>query len=232
MHPEIERLIDLALADGEVTEKERNVILKKAAEFGIDADEVEMTLDGKLHQLEASKPKQKEKAGNIKTCPACGASVKSLEFACSDCGHEFTNKSSNSNLVELEKKLLAGKNDENRIKIINDHPISNDKETLFELLSYMSSKVLSADSNTENNLVNAYHSRAIEIATKLKLICSTDPILVNELNLLTSKMSKVKSKNVLTNIIKWSSFSVLWCLFTYLMIATIARVFGAHWWPY
>ena len=58
MHLEIEKLIDLAIADGQITEKERNVILKKAAELGVDADEVEMVLDGKLHQLEASKPKQ------------------------------------------------------------------------------------------------------------------------------------------------------------------------------
>lgn len=48
MHPEIDKLIDLALADGQITEKERNVTLKKAAELGVDADEVEMILGGKM----------------------------------------------------------------------------------------------------------------------------------------------------------------------------------------
>ena len=33
----------------------------------------------------------KEKIGNIKTCPACGSSVKSMTSSCEDCGHEFTN---------------------------------------------------------------------------------------------------------------------------------------------
>ena len=105
MHPEIEKLIDLALADGQITEKERNVILKKAAELGVDADEVEMTLDGKLHQLEATKTKQKEKVGNIKTCPACGASAKAMELVCSECSHEFTNTKANSTLLKLLEEI-------------------------------------------------------------------------------------------------------------------------------
>lgn len=234
MHPEIEKLIDLALADGQITEKERNVILKKAAELGVDADEVEMTLDGKLHQLEASKPKQKEKVGNIKTCPACGAEVKALKLKCDDCEHEFINNSSNSNLTQLEKKLASVKadDDEKRVKIITDHPISNDKETMFELLSYMSSKVLSANTESDSSVITAYHGRAIEIITKLSFVCGTDPLLMEQLNQISKKMSSKKNKNVMGNIVKWSAFSILWCLFTYLMIATIARIFGAHWWPY
>ena len=99
MHPEIEKLIDFALADGQITEKERNVILKKSAELGIDTDEVEMVLDGRLHQLEASKPKEKEKVGNIKTCPACGASVKAFQIKCDDCGHEY-NKKAGADIVK------------------------------------------------------------------------------------------------------------------------------------
>ena len=234
MHPEIEKLIDLALADGQITEKERNGILKKAAELGVDADEVEMTLDGKLHQLEASKPKQKEKVGNIKTCPACGAEVKALKLKCDDCEHEFINNSSNSNLTQLEKKLASVKadDDEKRVKIITDHPISNDKETMFELLSYMSSKVLSANTESDSSVITAYHGRAIEIITKLSFVCGTDPLLMEQLNQISKKMSSKKNKNVMGNIVKWSAFSILWCLFTYLMIATIARIFGAHWWPY
>ena len=45
MNPEIEKLIDLAIADGEITDKERSVILKKAEKLGEDPDEVEMILD-------------------------------------------------------------------------------------------------------------------------------------------------------------------------------------------
>jgi hypothetical protein len=232
MNPEIEKLIDLAIADGHITDKERKVILKKATDLGADYDEVEMILDGKLHQLEANKPKQKEKVGNIKTCPACGAEIKALKLKCVDCEHEFTNNSSNSNLTQLEKKLAGAENDEKRVKIITDHPISNDKETMFELLSYMSSKVLSANTESDSSVITAYHGRAIEIITKLRFTCSNDPMVMDQLNQISTKMSSTKNKNVMGNIVKWSSFTILWCLFTYLMIATIARIFGAHWWPY
>jgi len=87
MNPEIERLIDLALSDGEITDKERSVILKKSEKLGEDPDEVEMILDGRLH--ESKKLKTKEKVGNIKVCPSCGSPVKSFISKCQDCGHEF-----------------------------------------------------------------------------------------------------------------------------------------------
>jgi hypothetical protein len=108
MHPEIEKLIDLALADGQITEKERNVILKKASELGVDSDEIEMTLDGRLHQIQAYQTKpSKEKVGNIKTCPACGESVKSLELICSACSHEFTIFSAENGINSLLRSLKS-----------------------------------------------------------------------------------------------------------------------------
>ena len=48
MHPEIEKLIEMALADGQVTEKEREIILRKAEKIGLDVDVVEMYLEGKI----------------------------------------------------------------------------------------------------------------------------------------------------------------------------------------
>ncbi len=48
MHPEIENLIKIALADGQVTDKEREIILRKAEKLGLDLDEVEMYLEGIL----------------------------------------------------------------------------------------------------------------------------------------------------------------------------------------
>ncbi len=47
---QIERLIDLALADGVLSDKEKQVLFRKAEEEGIDLDEFEMVLNAKLFE--------------------------------------------------------------------------------------------------------------------------------------------------------------------------------------
>ena len=47
---ELETLINAVLADGVVTDKERAVIQKKAAQEGVDADEIDVYIDGLLYQ--------------------------------------------------------------------------------------------------------------------------------------------------------------------------------------
>lgn len=46
MHPEIDKLITMALSDGQITDKEREIILRKAEKLDLDVDEVEMYLEG------------------------------------------------------------------------------------------------------------------------------------------------------------------------------------------
>ena len=58
---DLDKLIDAVVADGVITEKERAVILKKATAAGYDADEVEILLDGRLHEKQAAqKPVEKQ----------------------------------------------------------------------------------------------------------------------------------------------------------------------------
>jgi len=248
MHPEIEKLIDLALADGQITEKERNVILKKASELGVDSDEVEMTLDGKLHQMEVSKPKQKEKVGNIKTCPACGASVKSFDVVCADCGHEFTSTNANSTIKNLELKIETERSKyikrnseaeggdnwaghefdkEELPRILKNYPIPNTKEDLLEAFSFMSSKVISS-TDTENEEINAYQAKALEIITKLHFIPNIEPSILDRVKEIEMKMIKVKAKNA-RNVWLQLIFTIS---FIYFMFSFIANFFGYHFWPF
>ena len=176
MHPEIEKLIDLALADGQITEKERNVILKKAAEFGVDADEVEMTLDGKLHQLDASK--QKEKVGNIKTCPACGESVKAMALICSSCDHEFNQgvKSEllNSMITEIGK-LDASDIDyeENFANVVKSYAVPSSMNDIYNFGVYCANAINSS-ANSWREDSSALEAKAKECLSKIRLSDSYD----------------------------------------------------------
>ena len=110
---QIENLINLALADGELTEKEKQVLFKKAEAAGIDLDEFEMVLDAKLFEkqqtMKAAAPSvaapKSDKFGDVKKCPACGAMVQSFQTKCTDCGHEFSNIEANASIDKLFKML-------------------------------------------------------------------------------------------------------------------------------
>ena len=51
---QLEKLIEMALMDGELTEKEKQVLFKKAEAMGVDLDEFEMVLEAKLFEKQQS----------------------------------------------------------------------------------------------------------------------------------------------------------------------------------
>ena len=121
---QIENLINLALADGELTEKEKQVLYKKAEAAGIDLDEFEMVLDAKLFEKQqsdkqnatsasvASNPSapKSDKYGDVKKCPSCGAIVQSFSGKCSDCGYEFRDIQSDMTINKLFEALMEADN--------------------------------------------------------------------------------------------------------------------------
>lgn len=110
--PELEQLIQYALQDGVLTDKERSVLMRKAQDAGVDLDEFEMILDAKLHEIqkaaaaEAPKPSS-NKHGEVRKCPACGAMVSAFTTRCSECGFEFNNVEANKSANTLFEKLQA-----------------------------------------------------------------------------------------------------------------------------
>ena len=116
----LESLINAALADGNLTEKEKQILFKKAESFGIDLDEFEMILEARLYEKQQSSNKndvqpvvapKSEKFGDVKKCPACGAMVQSFQTKCSDCGHEFSNIGANASIGRLFEMLNACENE-------------------------------------------------------------------------------------------------------------------------
>jgi len=107
---QLENLIDLALLDGDLTEKEKQILFKKAESMGIDLDEFEMVLQAKLFDKQKSdSPKsaspKSDKLGDVRKCPACGAIAETFATKCGDCGTEFRNIEASQNITKFFEKL-------------------------------------------------------------------------------------------------------------------------------
>lgn len=95
---ELEEIIEAALADGVLTDKERAVLHKRALAEGVDPDELDIVLDGRLAKMKKSEdwlrpapPQQltNEKLGNVVKCPSCGSQVVGGSAVCPECGYTF-----------------------------------------------------------------------------------------------------------------------------------------------
>lgn len=123
----LENLIEAALADGELTEKEKQILFKNAQTMGVDLDEFEMVLDAKLFekkkeikkeqavaQPQVSSAPKSNKFGDVRKCPQCGAVVQAMQAVCPECGHNFSGIEANasfSGLMRMLDKVESERND-------------------------------------------------------------------------------------------------------------------------
>ncbi len=113
---QIESLVKAALTDGVLTEKEKQILFKKAEAMGIDLDEFEMVLDARLVELQKAEKEKAEKSapksnklGEIRKCPQCGSVIGTFQMTCPECGFEFVGVGANKFVekfaFELQKQL-------------------------------------------------------------------------------------------------------------------------------
>jgi len=69
----IQTYIDMALQDGDISDKEISVLKRKAKGLGIKEDELEMILESQI-------------VNKRRTCPTCGATIKASSTECMYCG--------------------------------------------------------------------------------------------------------------------------------------------------
>ena len=148
--PHLEKLIEIALEDGVLTDKERSVLFKKAQSLGIDSDEFEMVLESRLKaRLGSQQPEKKqEKFGNILKCPSCGSPVPAFITKCKECDYEFRNVNANSTIKSLAERLdsidpnisFESLIDFKKTTIMN-HAIPNTKEDILEFAMFVASNL-------------------------------------------------------------------------------------------
>lgn len=164
---QLEAIIDAALADGVLTDKEREVLHKRAAQEGIDADELDVVIEGRLAKMKKQEdwlrpaPPQNlanEKLGNVVKCPNCGCTDVAGRAVCPECGYTFTNVRTNSSAERLAEQLAkieaarrgsllggiaasfgGGKAGE-KVSCIKNFPVPNTREDLLEFLSMLKPK--------------------------------------------------------------------------------------------
>lgn len=98
INKEFEELLKVALTDGIITPAERQVLLKKAVNLGMDADEADMYISAEIQKLEMQlEATKKQERGRV--CPSCGTSIPELASKCPACGEPVT--------AEASKELKA-----------------------------------------------------------------------------------------------------------------------------
>lgn len=100
MNPELEKLVEYALADGYISDKDREVLFRKAQHLGFDTDELEMILEGKLYEQNRKKPQPNK-------CPGCGEILKGISKVCPSCDYvlDTSSKGSTETLDVSMKKI-------------------------------------------------------------------------------------------------------------------------------
>ncbi len=173
----IEALINAALADGVLTEKEKQILFKKAQEEGIDLDEFEMVLDGRLVDLQKKAKNEAKKAapksdkfGDVRKCPSCGAIIPAFQGACPECGYEFSGLEANLSSKKLAEELKKSKTSSEQKIIIETFPIPNTKGDLLEFLTSLKPKMM----DFSDPLSSSYFKKYEECISKSELSFSDD----------------------------------------------------------
>lgn len=182
---DLKQLIQAALADGFISDKERNVLHKRAIAEGVDPDELDVYVDGELQRRIQEKARN-SKFGSIRKCPNCGATVDPSLAVCPVCGYSFTGIGPNKSMEKLSEQIAEINKGRKRsfwdsvepdvavVSAIENFPVPNTKEDLVEFISSLSAKSI------EGLYASAYRKKLDECLEKAKLSFPNDPA-INQL---------------------------------------------------
>lgn len=203
---ELESVIEAALADGTLTAKEREVLHKRAASEGVDPDELDVVIEGRLAKMKREEDwlrpaPPSDKFGDVKKCPRCGEPVEPMAVKCSACGYEFRNVDALKSSQRLAEKLEAieeayrGKKIEQdagfgqkvdvtgsrvareQVTAIKNFPVPTTKEDLLDFAISMQSKWNSSTlSDRLAGLESAYKAKYDECVNKAQVLFPNDPM--------------------------------------------------------
>lgn len=169
---ELEMLIDAALSDGELTEKERSVLHKRAIAEGVDPDELDLIVNARLAEM------QREEKHNA------------FEEDAREEGKRSTLQQMMNRINEIQSTEFKGnlfkkgstKKVEAIVNVIRGFPMPNDRDELLELAAflrpYRKKNLFSSDESEDYDIQMSYKDRYKELETKVKSQFSDDPQLM------------------------------------------------------
>ena len=237
---ELESVIEAALADGTLTAKEREVLHKRAAAEGVDPDELDVVIEGRLAKMKREEDwlrpaPPSDKFGDVKKCPRCGEPVEPMAVKCSACGYEFRGvealKSSQQladKLDEIAKSYRDKKGNSfqqhddqiysmrEQARVIKSFPVPTTKEDLLDFAITMQSKWNSSTlSDRLAGLESAYKAKYDECVNKAQVLFPNDPMFQG-----VFEQHQADKKNIWANMstsIKILLGVVLFFLFSYII---------------
>ena len=242
---ELESVIEAALADGALTAKEREVLHKRAAAEGVDTDELDVVIEGRLAKMKREEDwlrpaPPSDKFGDVKKCPNCGEPVEPMAVKCSACGYEFRNVEALKSSQRLAEKLEAideayrGKKIEHnvgfgmkedrtifevgreQVTAIKSFPVPTTKEDLLDFAISMQSKWKSSTMGDDQlGLKSAYKAKYDECVNKAQILFPNDPMFQG-----VFEQYQADKKNIWANMstsIKILLGVVLFFLFSYII---------------
>lgn len=223
MHQDLEKLINLAKESGQLTEKQKEIILRKAEKIDEDVDEVEMVLESLSQKIRDNAiPKSKS---HTRKCPSCGAIIPSGTLKCPECGFLLEDESEAARearlfLEQLQMQLnrwdKVEEDDENddpldiekkKASIIQGATIPNTIEGYLQMLTFAYSNYLSSgrDGDGRPLVKNAWLGKAKHAYSQLLLRAKEDeslnPIIDNYAFVLKEKPAKSYTLYIVLGII-------------------------------
>lgn len=112
--------------------------------------------------------------GEIHKCPNCGEIVDSLVTNCLSCGYEIRGSKISDTVQKFTSEIAQAENENQKISIIRNFPIPNDKESIFEFMILASSNFDANAQNKDKDLSDAWMVKFEQCYQKAKLIFNDD----------------------------------------------------------
>lgn len=216
MHQDIEKLINLAKEGGELTDKQKEIILRKAEKLGEDVDEIEMILETTFSSHSNVEHTQEKRT----RCPNCGAIISDTLLQCPECGYilqkenvassearewiasfqkallNATNSSSASkrntidSLLQLEERAIHDR----KLSVINTFTMPVTKEGLSQMLEFSYSNFISTDTSDwmGRQIKKAWYGRYTQAYNALQRIATDDTSIKSLLEQYSLRLNKEK----------------------------------------